>query len=190
VSAHAQSEILGPEAFDGQIDLRASVVGGETGWLEGGFGKLREGGSDDGETKLRAAVAAVDLAWKPRLSWSLSGLISVTHQDGQSRDVDLNEAYLKYASGPGETRLTARAGAFWPPISLEHGGSTWGVIDTITPSAANSWVGEELKVLGLEAAACSCTTTRPAPCCRIAAGRCTTSRRPPAPRCRCRRLRR
>jgi hypothetical protein len=38
----------------------------------------------------------------------------------------------------------------WPPVSQEHAGSNWTVEDTITPSAANSWIGEEVKVLALE----------------------------------------
>jgi hypothetical protein len=148
--ALAQSgDILGPAAFDGSIDLRASVVGGETSWLDGGFGKLREGG-DSGGTKARARVAAADLAWKPQFTFNLAGLISVTHQDGQSNDVDLNEAFLSFRTGPAATRFSARAGVFWPPISLEHGGSTWQVTDSITPSAVNSWVSEEVKVLAFE----------------------------------------
>jgi hypothetical protein len=114
-------DILGPEAFDGSIDLRASVAGGETGWLDGGFGKLRWGG-DSGDGQARARIAAADLAWKPQFTFNLSGLVSVTHQAGQSNAIDLNEAFLSFRSNPATTRLSARAGAFWPPISLEHGG--------------------------------------------------------------------
>jgi hypothetical protein len=148
--ARAQGDdILGPEAFDGQIDLRASVAGGETGWLDGGFGKLRWGG-DNGDTQARARIAAVDFAWKPQFTFNLSGLVSVVHQADQSKDVDLNEAFLSFRSTPAATRFSARAGVFWPPISLEHGGSTWQVHDSITPSAVNSWVGEEVKVLAFE----------------------------------------
>ncbi|HEY7806736.1 MAG TPA: hypothetical protein VIC34_05995 [Croceibacterium sp.] len=148
--AFAQAnDVLGPQAFDGSIDLRGSVAGGETSWLDGGFGKLRYGG-DDGETKARAQVASADLAWKPQFSFNLSGLVSVTHQAGQSTAIDLNEAFLSYRSGPAPTRFSARAGAFWPPISEEHGGSTWQVTDSITPSAVNSWVSEEVKVLAFE----------------------------------------
>src|SRR6185503_8621149 len=121
----------------------------ETSWLDGGFGKLRYGG-DSGETKARGQIASADLAWKPQFSFNLSGLVSVTHQAGQSSDVDLNEAFLSYRSGPAPTRFSARAGAFWPPISEEHGGSTWQVTDSITPSAVNSWVSEEVKVLAFE----------------------------------------
>jgi hypothetical protein len=50
----------------------------------------------------------------------------------------------------GATRLSARAGLVYPDISLEHDGPAWTVADTITPSAINSWVGEELKVAGVE----------------------------------------
>jgi hypothetical protein len=142
-------DVFGAQAFDGSIDLRASATGGERSWLDGGFGKLRWGG-DGGETQVRARIAAADFAWKPQLSFNLAGLVSVTHQAGQSNDIDLNEAYLSFRSGPAATRLSARAGVFWPPISLEHGGSTWQVTDSITPSAVNSWVSEEVKVLGFE----------------------------------------
>jgi hypothetical protein len=148
--AFAQADaIVGAPAFDGSIDLRASVVGGETGWLDGGFGKLRWGG-DNGDTRARARIAAADFAWKPQFSFNLAGLVSVTHQAGQSNDVDLNEAFLTFRSGPAPTRFSARAGVFWPPISLEHGGSSWQVTDSITPSAVNSWVSEEVKVLAFE----------------------------------------
>jgi hypothetical protein len=147
--AAAQAEILGVDAFDGQIDLRASAVGGETSWSDGGFGKLRAGGRD-GDTRARLRVASVDLAWKPEFSWNLSGLVSVTRQQGQSNDFDINEAFLKFRSAPEKVRFSARVGMFWPPISLEHGGSNWTVTDSITPSAANSWVSEEVKVLGIE----------------------------------------
>ncbi len=148
--ALAQSnDIFGPAAFDGSVDLRASVVGGETAWLDGGFGKLREGGDGD-DTKVRARIAAADFAWKPQFSFNFAGLVSVTHQNDQSKDVDLNEAFLSFRTGPAATRFSARAGVFWPPISLEHGGSTWQVTDSITPSAVNSWVSEEVKVLAFE----------------------------------------
>jgi len=148
--AHAQSDLISAEAFDAGLDLRASAVGGETGWLDGGFGKLREGGHDDGDTVARAEIASADLAWKPQFGWNFSGLVSVAWQPDASPELGLSEAYLRFRSSPAPVRFSARAGVFWPPISLEHEGSNWQVSDTITPSAVNSWVGEEIKVLGLE----------------------------------------
>ncbi len=148
--AFAQADLIGAEAIDIDVDLRASVVGGETGWLDGGFGKLREGG-DAGETQARADIASVNLAWKPQLDFNFSGLVSFAWQpDLPGDDVGLSEAFVRFRSNPGAVRFGARAGVFWPPVSQEHSGSNWLVTDSITPSAANSWIGEEVKVLGLE----------------------------------------
>ena len=146
--AHAQSDVIGLEAFDLGLDLRASVASGERSWLDGGFGKLREGGN--GDAVPRAKVASADLAWKPQFGWNVSGLVSATWQPDVSPEVGLSEAYLRFRSDPAPVRVEARGGVFWPPVSLEHDGSNWLVTDTITPSAVNSWVGEEVKVLGLE----------------------------------------
>ena len=41
--------------------------------------------------------------------------------------------------------FSARAGLMWPPVSLEHEGADWHVRDSITPSAINSWIGEEVR---------------------------------------------
>ena len=38
----------------------------------------------------------------------------------------------------------------WPPVSLEHEGADWHVQDSITPSAINSWIGEEVRPVALE----------------------------------------
>jgi hypothetical protein len=148
--ARAQSDVIGTEAFDVNLDLRASLAGGERSWLDGGFGKLREGGNADGDIVARAEIASADLAWKPQFGWNFSGLVSVAWQPDVSPEAGLSEAYLRFRSDPAPVRVEARAGVFWPPISLEHEGSNWLVTDTITPSAVNSWVGEEVKVLGLE----------------------------------------
>jgi hypothetical protein len=70
---------------------------------------------------------------------------------GQVHPVDAAEAYLAYRPTPAsEWRYAVRAGLMWPPISMEHEDPAWGVTHTITPSAFNSWVGEEVKVVALE----------------------------------------
>src|SRR6185295_10665879 len=68
--------------------------------------------------------------------------------------VDLVEAYFKYR--PVSTtplRWSFKAGAFFPPISLENDGIGWTTPWTLTPSAINSWVGEELRTIGGETTA-------------------------------------
>ena len=46
--------------------------------------------------------------------------------------------------------FSARAGLMWPPVSLEHEGADWHVKDSITPSAINSWIGEEVRPVAAE----------------------------------------
>ncbi len=46
--------------------------------------------------------------------------------------------------------MSARAGLMWPPVSLEHEGADWHVRDSITPSAINSWIGEEVRPVAVE----------------------------------------
>jgi hypothetical protein len=47
--------------------------------------------------------------------------------------------------------FSARAGLMWPSVSLEHEGADWHVKDSITPSAINSWIGEEVRPVAAEA---------------------------------------
>ena len=146
-TAHAQTDLFSRDTFSGLVDARLVSAGSAASFVDGGFGKSRFGQNRNG-----ARLAEVALAWNPQLTSSLSAVVSGEHQDGQSRWADIGEAYLRYRSNPqGAVRLTARAGVFYPNISLEHDGLDWTVPDTVTPSAINSWVGEELKVEGVEA---------------------------------------
>jgi hypothetical protein len=145
--AMAQTDLISPDTFSGLVDARLVTAGSETSFVDGGFGKSRFGKHRDG-----ARLAEIALAWNPQLTRHLSAVVSGEHQDGQSRWLDVGEAYLRYRSDPqGAVKITARAGAFYPDISLEHDGLDWSVPDTITPSTINSWVGEEVKVEGAEA---------------------------------------
>jgi hypothetical protein len=145
--AMAQTDLISPDTFSGLVDARLVYAGSETSFIDGGFGKSRFGKGRDG-----ARLAEVALAWNPQLTSTVSAVVSGEHQDGQSRWFDVGEAYLKFRSDPqGRVMVTARAGVFYPDISLEHDGLDWSVPNTITPSAINSWVGEEVKVEGVEA---------------------------------------
>jgi hypothetical protein len=135
-------------------DLRLIGVGGERSWVEGGFGKLRYGGNsehEDDSFRVLPGFGEVDLAWQPRFGWALSATVTAVAQDKDGIEAGLSEAYLSFkplAGGP--VKFSARAGLMWPPVSLEHSGSDWAVTETITPSAINSWIGEEVKVIAFE----------------------------------------
>lgn len=148
-SARAEVDLLSRDTFSGVLDLRLAAADGETSWVDNGLGKARFG---PGRRGLRLGEAAV--VWNPRFSDSVTAIVVAESQDGQDHVVDLGEAYLAYRGPAGGTvRISGRAGAFYPQISLEHDGLDWTVPDTITPSAINSWVAEETKVAGVEATA-------------------------------------
>jgi hypothetical protein len=141
-----------PGGFSATVDLRVAAADGEASWTDGGFGKLRFGGGADGDYRLKPRLAEGVLVWQPRLGWALSGTVVAAAQRGQEHAVDLVEAFATWKPMPrGGTRVSVRAGLMWPPVSLEHEGAAWTVADMITPSAVNSWIGEEVKVVGAEA---------------------------------------
>lgn len=146
IDARAEADLFSRQTVSGLIDLRLGAADGETSWIDGGLGKGRFG--DGG----KAALGEASIVWNPRFSSRLGAVIVAQSQQAQDRVVDAGEAYLTYRGDiAGSLRLNARAGLMYPPISLEHDGLEWSVPDTITPSAINSWVAEETKVVGLEA---------------------------------------
>jgi hypothetical protein len=151
-AAQAQVDLLSPATIHGVVDLRAAAADGEPSFRDGGFGKARygAGGTSAFHGDLQVALAALE--WTPHLTWSLSAVVDVLAQPGQERTLDLGQAYLAYKPLPrAGVRFTARAGYFYPPVSQEHEGRAWTPVNTITPSAIDSWIGEEGKVVGVEA---------------------------------------
>lgn len=145
-AARAQVDLFSPATVSGLLDLRlAATDADERSFLDGGFGKGRFG---DGFT---VTAAEAGLAWRPRLSEQVSALVTVQAQPGADPAVDVGEAYVSMRPTPlGRFTVAGRAGLYWPTLSLEHDGLLWTTPDTITPSAVNTWVAEELKLIGAE----------------------------------------
>ena len=147
--ATAQARILTADSFELSGDVRLVAIDGEKSWVDGGFGKLRSG--SDGEFKVQPQLGNVDLVWKPQLSWSLGAVVVGSLQGGQHTRAGLSQAYLTFRPmRSGKLSFSARAGLMWPPVSLEHEGADWHVKDSITPSAINSWIGEEVRPVAAE----------------------------------------
>jgi hypothetical protein len=71
--------------------------------------------------------------------------------DDDKNPIDLTEAYLEYKPYPvAGFRTRARLGAFYPPMSLENRAMGWETPYSITPSPISSWIGEEIRTIGLE----------------------------------------
>jgi len=148
------TDILSAETLTAAADVRLVGVDGERSWVAGGFGKVRYGGyrpDVPSDFHIEPKFAEADLIWQPRFTWSLQGTVVALVQGGEDAQLGLSEAFLSWKplSG-GSIRFQARAGLMWPPVSLEHSGPEWKVTETITPSAINSWMGEEVKVIGAE----------------------------------------
>lgn len=152
VPAHAEdAEIFSPETVSVTGTVSLAATSGEESWLDGGFGKLSTSGDGEGDLKVKPLLSEANLIWQPRFSWALSATVVGTFQGGERNEAGISEAYLAYKPMRGSTtRFSARAGLMWPPVSLEHEGADWHVRDTITPSAINSWIGEEVRPLAVE----------------------------------------
>jgi len=139
-----------PDTLEVVGDVRLVAVNGERSWVDGAFGKPRSG--SDGEWKLQPQLGNVDLVWKPQFTWSLSATIVGSVEGGQRTQAGVEQAYLTFRSmrSASGTAFSARAGLMWPPVSLEHEGADWHVKDSITPSAINSWIGEEVRPVAAE----------------------------------------
>ena len=133
--------------FSGYADLRAvAPATAEDSWLDGGLGKLRYG-SGDSDFQFAGAVGQGTVLLTPDL------LVSAVARAGtqQKLGVDLLEAYMRYRPvSVTEWRWSLQAGAFFAPFSLENTELGWAPYWTLTPSAINSWFGEELRTVGGE----------------------------------------
>jgi hypothetical protein len=142
-------KLFTPETLELSGDLRLVGVDGERSWVDGGFGKLRSG--SEGNFKVEPQLGNVNLIWKPQFTWSLSATVVGTLQGGQRTEAGISQAYLSFKPmRSSKVAFSARAGLMFPPVSLEHEGADWHVKDSITPSAINSWMGEEVRPLALE----------------------------------------
>jgi hypothetical protein len=148
-AAESSFDLFFADTLEASGDVRLVAVDDPESWVNGGFGKLRSG-SDDG-WKVEPQLGNANLAWTPQFGWSLGATVVGSLQGGQRTEAGLSEAYLTFRPMRAEkVAFSARAGLMWPPVSLEHEGADWHVKDSITPSAINSWIGEEVRPVAAE----------------------------------------
>ena len=144
-TAQAETSLFDSGNYTAWVDLRLSQTDGERGWLDGGFGKLRHG------DETAADIAQAAILWKPQLTDTFSGYVLLQGVSGAGVPVGIEEAYLQWKPVPKSGfRYGLRLGQMFPPVSMEHDGAGWTTPRSLTPSAINSWIGEEVLVRGLE----------------------------------------
>jgi hypothetical protein len=134
---------------------RALLVESRAGWIDGGFGRLTEG-HDPGRFVARArGEVHAGLDWEPSPTWLVRVHGTARAEPGAAGGsrAGLAEAFLQYRP---EIRpslaLRFRGGLLFPPTSRENVDPLWQSPYTLTLSAANAWIGEEVRPLGLDAA--------------------------------------
>lgn len=133
----------------GVMDVRASSAKTLESYVDGGNGKFT---SHNGENiSLAQAGAEFVVEWDMGIS---AHIVANAYSDENETILGFTEAFLKYRSLPNNAgyRWQTKAGIFYPEISLENNAFAWASRNTLNSSAINTWIGEEIRVLGGELA--------------------------------------
>jgi hypothetical protein len=135
------------ENFDLDVDLRAVASDATQSRLTGGLGKLR---FDDTQDGLR--LGYVHLGYQGDPTDTLHFVADAyAYGDHDVNALDLTELYGEWRPIPSSAwRSRIKLGAFYPNISLENRQSGWRSPYTLSFSAINTWIGEELRTIGTE----------------------------------------
>jgi hypothetical protein len=133
--------------YHGLLDLRLVSSSGDPSFTEGGFGTLRFDGAHDG---LRLGQLSLglrqDLGDTVRLN-----VDAVAYGDHDRNAIDLTEAYVEWRPWPSQQwRSRAKLGAFYPEISFENVLPGWRSPYSVSWSAIDTWLGEEIRTIGAE----------------------------------------
>jgi hypothetical protein len=129
------------------LDVRAVSSDGRESFLDNGQGKLRFDQDHQG-----IQLGRLRAAWnQPIGELFFAHVEASTWDDDDKNPIDLTEAWIEYRPYPrAGFKPRLRLGAFYPPMSLESRALGWETPYSITPSAISSWIGEEIRTVGLE----------------------------------------
>ncbi len=121
-----------------------------------GFGWIRGSTGDDTGSLAHEDVSiqlqtGIDWYFSPAVRAHLHVLARDDRDDSTSETIGIVEGFLEGYFTPGNARLRLRGGAFFLPTSREHVDALWETPYSITPSALNGWLGEELRPIGVDA---------------------------------------
>lgn len=128
----------------GLVQVSVADADKNVSFLSRGPGALR---FDDKGPHLQQAVIRVEQDLSPVTSIDV---ILHGYSDGDQR-AGVSQFQLNYRPVSADSvKWRARAGVFYPRMSVENLDIGWTSPFTYTPSAINSWIGEELRVAGAE----------------------------------------
>ena len=133
--------------WDASLDMRLVAADAPTSFIDGGLGIVRYGDDRDG-VELGRARLAVSQDLGDLLTLKIDASAWGQHD---KNPVDVTEAYLQLHPYPfGDWRPRLKLGAFYAPISLENRAEGWESPYTLSSSAMDSWVAQELRTIGAE----------------------------------------
>ena len=134
------------------VALVSPAVADELQWS--GFAFLRGASAASGPLEHERLAAQLQLG----LDWSVSPmfgahlhLLARSDDDSRRGTAGIAEGYLEFNLHRPRQRLRVRGGAFFLPTSRENVDALWENPYAITSSALNSWLGEELRPIGIDA---------------------------------------
>jgi len=134
--------------WEASLDVRLVNSDADHSYMNGGLGSARFDRTDSALELGRARFAltqALGETWSAHLDASV-------WDDKDAHPLGLTEAYLQFRPYPRDGyRLRVKAGAFYPPLSLENRASGWESPYTLSFSAINSWLATEVRTIGAEA---------------------------------------
>jgi hypothetical protein len=133
--------------WDFSLDVRAADSDGRRSFLDDGLGKL----VPDGEASAMQ-LGRVRGALHQPLGEVFALNLDASYWGGEDADLlGLTEAYVEYRPYPRSAlRTRVRAGAFYPPTSVENRAAGWETPYTLSSSALNTWIAEEIRAVGIE----------------------------------------
>lgn len=139
----------------GLLDVRVVRGGNAPSWTDSGPGKTRYGGksTDSGfERVTRLTLSQLVIEAGATLPWNMRAQAQVNLQPDLADDDApwLIEAWLRKEWGQDENGWGLQAGLMGVPFSLEHVGPAWSSGYTISASALDSWLWEEISLAGTE----------------------------------------
>jgi hypothetical protein len=145
----------------GGISVRSDAARPEWGWRDGFLGRLDAADEERFQAEglmvieVGGGAAGSGAAGSgTTVSFVLQAALRQGFADDDESVAGLAQAFGKYERGWGEhpeNRLAARLGFFFLPSSRENVEVGWSSPYTLTYSALNTWMGEEVRPIGLEA---------------------------------------
>ena len=157
LAAHAQYEVDEQNSvwLRALIDVRVARGPEFPSWTDSGPGKLRFGGraSDSGfEHVTRVELAKLALQFGASLPWGIRAQAQANVQPDLADGYEpwLVEAFLRKEWGDERSGWGLQTGLAGSPFSLEHVGPAWTPEYTVSASALDNWLWEEISVAGVE----------------------------------------